>query len=200
MVSFRLEYLDHVFLIRAWGFPSVIWCSSVSWRQHFGECLSSECVYWVTPQWNQRGNSLCHLPSTALQTVTKGHWDSSLQFENITVNIFALPHQVSVRAGGRIPDQVIPGLIQHGEAHCLKTPLTANAQSSFEEKPSHTLSRAAGWYFLLIFSSQPFQSLYHSHLCTGGLLQRTRILSVPAQILWGTEFVFTSCSGKLNHF
>lgn len=165
--------------------------------------LSSECRYWVTPQWTQRGNIPCHLPSTALQTVTKGHWDSSFQSENITINVFAVPHQVSARAGGRIPDQAVPGVIQHREAHCLKMPLTANAQSSFEENPSHILSRAAGWYFLLIFSSQPFQSLYHSHLCTGGLLQRTRMyqcqhrfseeqnLSLPAAL--ESYITFKSC-------
>lgn len=161
----------------------------------WGSCLLSVCTEWLHSEIREEIVSVTSPPQ---------HYKLWLRgtgiLLNITVNIFALPHQVSVRAGGRIPDQVIPGLIQHGEAHCLKTPLTANAQSSFEEKPSHTLSRAAGWYFLLIFSSQPFQSLYHSHLCTGGLLQRTRILSVPAQILWGTEFVFTSCSGKLNHF
>lgn len=134
-------------------------------------------ILGVTPQWNQRGNILCLLPSTALQTVTKGHWDFSFQFENITIKMSAVPHQVSVRAGGRIPDS-------------WSDPTGSSPEDSTNSKCTEQLwgkafthlSRAADWYFLLIFSSQPSQSLYHSHLCTGGLFQCTWMHQCQAQI------------------
>lgn len=132
------------------------WCNCVNRGQHFGGVhfwlhelsdftVKSERKYSLSP------------PLHSTITITKGYCDFSFQFENITVKISAVQHQVSLRAGGRIPLQVISDLIQQKEAHLLKTPQTANAQSSFEEKPSHILSRAAGWYFLPIFSSQPSQ-------------------------------------------
>lgn len=82
VILFRLEYLDHVFSIKAWGFSAAIWfiCSYVSWRQRYGKAVFwmqalSDCMVKL-----ERNYSLS--PPLHSTTKPKGHCDFfSFQFE-----------------------------------------------------------------------------------------------------------------------